>query len=76
MVCTDGCFETRHPQDFVRGVKDDQTVPWTRAESADVETSICSTRSAVAGIATAGCAIAGINTKNTQIPSGTFDVSL
>jgi Fe2+ or Zn2+ uptake regulation protein len=21
-----GCFELRHPQDFVRGVKDDQTV--------------------------------------------------
>lgn len=25
-----GCFEHRHPQDFVRGVKDDQSVPFTR----------------------------------------------
>jgi len=31
-------FETRHPQDFVRGVKDDQSVTWTRSESTDVET--------------------------------------
>ena len=30
------CFETRHPQDFVRAVKDDQTVPFTRPEKADV----------------------------------------
>lgn len=30
------CFETRHPQDFVRSVKDDQSVPFTRPEPADV----------------------------------------
>lgn len=30
-------FETRHPQEFVRGRKDDQSVPWTRSEGADVE---------------------------------------
>jgi len=29
-VCTRGCFETRHPQDFVTGVTDDQTVPVAR----------------------------------------------
>lgn len=23
--------ETRNPQDFVRGVKDDQTIPWSRS---------------------------------------------
>jgi len=31
-------FEPRHPQDFVRGRKDDQSVAWTRSEGTDVET--------------------------------------
>lgn len=35
MVCKDTCFETRHPQDFVRGRPDKQTVPYTRPESTD-----------------------------------------
>lgn len=26
IVCEDGCFESRHPQDFVRGKYDDQRV--------------------------------------------------
>jgi hypothetical protein len=30
------CWEPRHPQDFVRGVKDVQSVPVTRPESTDV----------------------------------------
>lgn len=34
MVCkttvNPGCWEPRQPQDFVRGVKDSQTPPWTR----------------------------------------------
>lgn len=25
-----GCWETRHPQDFVRGIKDIQSTPWVR----------------------------------------------
>lgn len=25
-----GCWEPRHPQDFVRGAKDIQTPPWTQ----------------------------------------------
>jgi hypothetical protein len=33
-----GCFETRHPQDFVRSKPDDMSVPWTRVEAADVFT--------------------------------------
>ena len=37
-VCRDTCWEKRHPQEFVRGRKDDQSVPWTRSEGADVET--------------------------------------
>lgn len=36
-VCK-SCYESRHPQDYVRGVKDDQSVPWTRSESTDIET--------------------------------------
>ena len=27
--------ETRNPQDFVRGVRDNQTVPWTRSRAVD-----------------------------------------
>lgn len=34
MVCDDD-FEERHPQDFVRGVKE-STIPWSRPEPADV----------------------------------------
>lgn len=30
------CWEIRNPQDFVKGVKDDQTTPFTRPESPDV----------------------------------------
>lgn len=30
-VCKE-CWEPRHPQDFVRGVPDDQSVPWTRPD--------------------------------------------
>ena len=29
MVCFD-CYEPRHPQDYVRSVPDDSSVPWTR----------------------------------------------
>ena len=32
---TRNCWEPRHPQDFVRGVKDPQAPPWTRPEAAD-----------------------------------------
>lgn len=36
-VCQED-WEPRHPQDFLRGVKDDPSVPWTRSEQTDVET--------------------------------------
>lgn len=26
------CYEDRHPQDFVKGVRDDQTTEWTRTD--------------------------------------------
>lgn len=66
-------YETRHPQEFVRATKDtfaaqglvnpeptDKFVTWT-----------CTTRSAIAGMAIVGCAIAG-NTEGAALPSGTF----
>lgn len=33
---TNGCWEERHPQEFVRGVPDRQAPPWTRPEAEDV----------------------------------------
>ena len=35
-----GCYETRHPQDFVRTVVDDQHVAFSRPEPADQFTSV------------------------------------
>lgn len=35
-VCRIGCWEARHPQDFVKAKPDDQTVPWVRPEPDDV----------------------------------------
>lgn len=35
IVCMDGCFEERHPQDFVRGRVDRQTVPDPRPPGVD-----------------------------------------
>lgn len=34
MVC-EYDYEPRHPQDFVKGVKDDMSTPYTRAEATD-----------------------------------------
>ena len=31
-----GCFETRHPQDFIKQIKDDSSVPFIRSRPADV----------------------------------------
>jgi hypothetical protein len=39
MVCSKD-WEPRHPQEFVRGVVDKQSVPWTRPEPDDVFTSV------------------------------------
>jgi len=30
-------WNIRHPQDFIKGVKDDPSVEWTRPEGTDVE---------------------------------------
>jgi hypothetical protein len=68
-------YETRHPQELLRGVKDNQYVPWTRPEGEDHFTDICSVlgRSAIAGYAEAGCSVAGlyVNPDDYNVPEGT-----
>ncbi len=60
-------WEPRQPQDFVRGIEDIQTPPWTQPMPSDQFTSICTLegQTAVAGIAIAGCMVAG-----RQLPPG------
>lgn len=67
MLCHDD-WETRHPQDFVRGIPDNQTPPWTRPEPADVFIDVSYTvplsctptgSSATSGYGVAGCMVAG-----------------
>lgn len=40
IVCSprvkNGCFEVRHPQDFIKQIKDDSSVPFVRSRSTDV----------------------------------------
>ena len=63
IVCKDTCFETRHPQDFVRGTEDKQTVPFTRPEPADQFIGVSYVDETV-------------GTQNNDIPPGTNDNSL
>jgi len=53
-------WEPRHPQDFVRGVKDDQTVPWAQPQT-DIQLYICglNDRVAIPGYLLPGCALPG-----------------
>lgn len=53
-------WEPRHPQDFVRAVKDDITTAYTQVQN-DVFVIVCTWRGrqGVAGVGTAGCMIAG-----------------
>jgi hypothetical protein len=34
---TNNCWEVRHPQEFVKGVKDRQAPPWVRPAPPDIE---------------------------------------
>lgn len=63
MVCS-ADFETRHPQEFVRGRTEKIGVPWARPEGEDVFIDICFAweRSAYADLAVADCAIADLQT--------------
>ncbi len=53
--------EMRNPQDFIRGVKDNQSVPWTRPEPQDVFVPSCTQQgsTAIPGYAVPGCSIPG-----------------
>ena len=50
-------WEARHPQDFVKGVVDIQTPPWSQPQPADVFVKSCdlNTMSAIPGRAGPGC---------------------
>lgn len=37
---TNNCWEPRHPQDFVRGKKDQQSPPWVSPEPDDLDVSV------------------------------------
>jgi len=63
IVCGD-CYETRHPQDFVKAQSDKITVPFVRPIPEYVFVNVvyaCTSdgRTAIAGRATAGCSITG-----------------
>lgn len=60
--------EPRHPQDFVRAVPDDQSVPWAQPDT-DTDLAICTFNgvSAIPGYALPGCMIPG---RATFDPSG------
>lgn len=69
MVCSQD-YETRQPQDFVRGVSDVQTAPWIRTEVQDIF--VFSSTTALSGLAVAGFAITGNTTTPGAIPPPTF----
>jgi hypothetical protein len=57
-----GCFEHRHPQDFVRAVSESSALPWTRPEPADVDIAVTYSTAVTAA-------------EWAQIPEGTFNSS-
>jgi hypothetical protein len=67
------CWEVRHPQDFVRGVPDIQSVPWAQPRRS-IYISFCSFngQSAIPGYATPGCMIPGrtVLSFDDTIPAG------
>src|SRR5512139_1016377 len=77
MVCPKD-WESRHPQDFVRGVADIQVPPWTRPESQDQVVAQCNlvSSSGVPSAALAGCSIPSnaLPVWFTLIPPSTFTV--
>ncbi len=44
------CYESRHPQDFVHAVQDDQSVPFTRPKPTDVFADTSSTIASTVGV--------------------------
>lgn len=66
-------WEFRQPQDFVRGKADIQAPKWTRPEVSDAFIG-CFTTSGIAGVAIAGCAIAGNEINPGVTPPSSFTV--
>ena len=62
IVCKKKCFETRHPQDFVRALPDDTSIPYSSPPPTDIDVSV--TYDTVTGV------------QEHDIPTGTFDNSL
>jgi hypothetical protein len=54
-------WEPRHPQDFVKAVPDNPSVPWAQPDNWIPVTGYCTSegRSSITGFGTAGCAISG-----------------
>jgi hypothetical protein len=59
MVC-ERCWEPRQPQDFVRGIVDQQAPPWTRPDTYN-DNYFCTTFGGfpTPGVAVVGCAVVG-----------------
>ena len=62
-----GCFESRHPQDFVRGRKDDIAVPYT-AGSKD----LTAAGQPINDSSSTTIVAATVGVQDTRIPSGNF----
>ena len=71
MACPDD-WEPRQMQDYVRGVADTQAPKWTRPEATDTYVLGCTTRTSIAGWASAGCMVAGSNVNPGIVLNGTF----
>lgn len=66
--------EVRNPQDFIKGVKDNQTVPWSRPRTIDTFVLTCTWegQSAVPLLAMPGCMIPGRPFLATRDPAYAF----
>lgn len=68
-------WEERHPQDFVRGVQDIQTVPWSQPQwQNDIDIHICDIngRSAMPGRGMPGCLMPGNSFVDPELESPTI----
>jgi hypothetical protein len=62
MVCSKD-WETRHPQELIRPIPDQQKLPWTRPEGTDTTVLSCTVigRQGVADLGVADCAICNLD---------------
>lgn len=73
LACKDD-WHPRQPQDFVRGVKENQLAPIISAETADTFVPYCDLQSSssVSGTSTPGCWVVGKPAPYDLIPPSTF----